>query len=219
MEPEIEVLEDIPADLDFVDVMTNGSWVGVGGLPDAREVLFGRHVVRTGLACRFPLVCALDHETAVLVDARAPARRPNAWVVRADGVQMAEFARISTKDSETAFMACSCLIGRVNCNSTTRGTLPVPATYAIVTPWSRRAAVAFCCWFTPISRSRKLIWQQGHNRCGKRLTQCTVPGRLAPGAARSTSMGRMTTRRLFMLGGEATRKRNASRLLKYLCEA
>ena len=71
----------------------------------------------------------------------------------------------------------------------------------------------------PISRSRKLIWQQGHNRCGKRLTQCTVPGRLAPGAARSTSMGRMTTRRLFMLGGEATRTRNASRLLKYLCEA
>jgi hypothetical protein len=92
MDPEIEVLPDIPTDLAAVDVMANGSWVGVGGSPEAREILFGGHVVRTLIECRFPLVCALDPGTAVLVDARAPAHRPNAWVVRIDGAQTAEFA-------------------------------------------------------------------------------------------------------------------------------
>lgn len=35
--------------------------------------------------------CALDRETAVLVDARAQSGQSNAWVLRADGTQSAEF--------------------------------------------------------------------------------------------------------------------------------
>jgi hypothetical protein len=92
MEPQIESLPDIPAGLAAIDVMADGSWVGVGGSPGAREILFGGHVVQTKIECRFPLVCALDPETAALVDACASASRPNAWVVRADGDQLAEFA-------------------------------------------------------------------------------------------------------------------------------
>jgi hypothetical protein len=91
MAPEIELLPHIPADLADIDVMADGSWVGVGGSSEAREILFGGHIVRTGIECRFPLICALDRETAALVDARASESRPNAWIVRADGRQIAEF--------------------------------------------------------------------------------------------------------------------------------
>ena len=91
-DPHIELLPAIPADLEAIDVMPDGAWVGAGGLPAARDVWFGGHVVRTSVACTYPLVCALDHETAVLVDARARGDRPNAWVIGADGRVSAEFA-------------------------------------------------------------------------------------------------------------------------------
>jgi hypothetical protein len=67
------------------------TWIGVGGRPEARELLFGGHRVPTGITCRFPLVCALDPETAALVDARTVRQRPNAWIVGADGRQLADF--------------------------------------------------------------------------------------------------------------------------------
>lgn len=91
MDPEIEPLPDIPVNLNAVDVMADRWWVGVGGSPSARDVWFGGHRVPTALECRFPLVCALDRDTAVLVDARAHSGHPNAWVLRADGTQTAEF--------------------------------------------------------------------------------------------------------------------------------
>lgn len=93
IEPQIEVLSDVPRGLDAIDVMSDGSWIGVGGSRSAREVWFGGHaVVSTALECHFPLLCALDRETAVLVDARTQAGRANAWVLRADGTQTAEFS-------------------------------------------------------------------------------------------------------------------------------
>jgi hypothetical protein len=91
MELEIDVFGKIPGDLDALDLTPDGAWVGVAGSAQARDLLFGGHRVRTTLACRFPLIGALDPETAVLVDARTGPGRPNAWIIRADGEQTAEF--------------------------------------------------------------------------------------------------------------------------------
>ena len=90
-EPQVELLPGIPSDLDAVSLTSTGAWVGVGGRAAARELHFGGHRVRTSIACRSPLICALDSETAALVDGRTTQRRPNAWVVRADGERVGEF--------------------------------------------------------------------------------------------------------------------------------
>ena len=87
----IELLPAIPTDLEAVSLTTVGAWVGVGGTLQARELFFGDHRVRTSIACDFPLVCALDAETAALVDARTTPGRPNAWIIRADGERVSEF--------------------------------------------------------------------------------------------------------------------------------
>jgi hypothetical protein len=107
MDPEIEPLPDIPVDLTAVDVMADGSWVGVGGSPSARDIWFGGRRVRPDLECHFPLVCALDRDTAVLVDARAQSGQSNAWVLRADGSQSAAF------EVGAAVQSLACVHGRL----------------------------------------------------------------------------------------------------------
>lgn len=87
----IERLTEIPIDLTEVALVTDGAWIGVRGDADARELVFGGRVVRTSIACAHPMICALDAQTAVLVDARVARQRPNAWVVRDDGERLAEF--------------------------------------------------------------------------------------------------------------------------------
>jgi hypothetical protein len=91
MEPEIVLLPQIPRELDALDVTPDGAWVGVSGPSDQRKILFGGHSVQSGIACKFPLICALDPETAALVDARTLKGVPNAWIVRASGEQLATF--------------------------------------------------------------------------------------------------------------------------------
>src|SRR5688572_16510527 len=107
MDPEIEPLPDIPVDLAAVDVMADGSWVGVGGSPSARDIWFGGRRFRPDLDCLFPLVCALDRDTAVLVDARAQSGQSNAWVLRADGSQSAAF------EVGAAVQSLTCVHGRL----------------------------------------------------------------------------------------------------------
>jgi hypothetical protein len=91
MDPRIELLPGIPGDLEDVSLIGDRAWIGVGGPPGARQLDFGGHRLRTTIPCRFPLVCALDPETAALADARTVPGRPNAWIIGADGKQLAEF--------------------------------------------------------------------------------------------------------------------------------
>lgn len=107
MDPEIVPLPDIPVDLAAVDVMADGSWVGVGGSPSARDIWFGERRVLPDLTCLFPRVCALDRDTAVLVDARAQSGQANAWVLGADGSQSAAF------EVGDAVESLACIHGRL----------------------------------------------------------------------------------------------------------
>lgn len=91
IDPRIELLPAIPGDLDDVSLIGDRVWIGVTGTEPACQLDFGGHRVRTTIPCRFPLVCALDSETAALVDARSTPGRPNAFIIDAGGEQLAEF--------------------------------------------------------------------------------------------------------------------------------
>jgi hypothetical protein len=85
-------LSGLPAAILDLDVGQYGSSVAVCGQPRSpTHIAFDGATAPLRVACRYPIVRALDDERAVLVDARTTPGERNGWIVRSDGTIEHEF--------------------------------------------------------------------------------------------------------------------------------
>jgi hypothetical protein len=84
------IIESLPGPVRDIDLTPSGSWIAVTEFGKNQWVSFGGKNVPIPFACRFPIIRAVNDDTALVVDARAGDQN-NGWILNSSGEVTANF--------------------------------------------------------------------------------------------------------------------------------
>ncbi|MGI0009917.1 MAG: hypothetical protein ACREAE_00785, partial [Nitrosopumilaceae archaeon] len=84
-------IEKLPNSLYDLDITESGLWIGVTAYGEGQSLLFGSKAVALPQQLGFPLVRAIDDETALVINSRTGWLEKNAWIITSAGEVNAHF--------------------------------------------------------------------------------------------------------------------------------